>query len=213
MDLAHPSPKQFVVTTVVAAVVAWVPWATVVALFAETNWPDVGRDFVALLLFIATGYFAYVAKKNSGEARTEAKEARVEAQVVGEKMETLHADAKVARRAAQVAVQVAVASDKKGDLRDIVLDKIAGHTNGEFAALKAEKEELQKRVEALLLEKPPPDLEEAIIHAAETIDNVADAVKAPKSGTRIGKSKKPRDPDSRERHDDTPSGEFKAGGS
>jgi hypothetical protein len=206
MDLAHPSPKEFALASIAATVVAWVPWASAQAIFAETTWPDVGRDLVGILGLIVTGYFAYLAKRNAGEAKVEAREAKVETQAVNEKVGTFNTDARAARetaiQAAKVAVKVAAESEKKHDRRDEKLDIIANHTNGEFAALKRERDELRKFKEQVLLEQTPPTVAQKLEHIERAVEEV---LETSKSGTKLPRVVA-RDPNTRERADD-PKGE------
>ncbi len=174
-------------------------------LFAETSWPDVGRDFVALLYMTVSSYFIYLARRDAGKAKTAADATGVKLDTVGATVDTVNTKVdtvteKTTRAAvlAKTAAQVAVASDKKADARGDLLAKVAEHTNGEYAALKAERDELRKWKEGVLAAQPPPAAVEAIMHVAETVDAVADKVGAPKSGTKL----KARDPATRERKDD-----------
>ena len=199
-DLSDPNPKTFTATALIAAVAAWVPWTVLTSVLAETQWPDVGRDFVALLYMAVSSYFIYLARRDAAGAKaaTEATGAKVEETSIelNTKADAAKDQATKAARLAHTAAQVAVVSDKKADRRDEVLAQVAAHTNGEYAALKAERDELRRWKEEQLAAQVPVPVAQKIDHIAEAVDEV---LVTSKSGTKLGR---PRSPDARERRDD-----------
>jgi hypothetical protein len=194
---------------VIGSIVGSIP-ASIALVLAQTTWPDVGLELVktfgtvagAAIALIGTIY-AIKANTKAGEAKAEASAAKSAsvaaattvteaATALNTKADTAADAAAKAARLAHTAAQVTVSLDKKADKRGELLVEVAksqvqvaSHTNGEYARLMAERDELQKRVELLLLEKTPPTVASTIAHVAETVDAVADKVGAPKSGTKL----------------------------
>jgi hypothetical protein len=196
-------PKTFVLTAGVSAVIASVPWATAYVILADTNWPDVVLELVKTVAMIATGIFAVLAANRAGRAETKANEAGEKVDTAAESLGTAATlaatEAQKASLRAKVAVQQVVENEKRAERGREVLAQVASHTNGEFAALKAENAELRKWKEAQLAAAVPPAVVEKIDHLTEVVEEV---VETSKSGTKLGKAA--RDPNARERATDQP---------
>lgn len=174
------STKVVLLTFAGSAAGTVLPYATLRAVFADTTWPDVGLELVKTIGIIAGLFFAMIAANRAGGAKTEATEAKTaavaakaEVGTISTKVDAAAGEAQLAKVAAKNAVVVAVESEKRAAAGREVLKQMASHTNGEFAALKAERDELRRWKEAQLAASTPPDVVAQIGHLTEVVDEAS----------------------------------------
>lgn len=207
------NPKMVVLTAAVAVVPSW---AAIYTVFADTD--AVSAVWGGIITLFITKIFDWLMLRENNRklnALTDVigTKPTPSSPTLVEKADTAANEAAKAKMAARKAVEKVDLNEKEAAKGR---ERVERHTNGEFAAMKVELAELRRFKEESLLQQTPPlvqetlaDVANAVIHAAETSDAIADKLGASKSGTKLPRVKTRRDPDTRSRHDDTPSGEFK----
>jgi len=168
-------------------------------LLAETNWPDVGLEFVKTLAMIATGILAAVAAKRATEAKTEAQDAKTAGQAAATSAGTAATSADEAAMTATTAARMSKAAavhaadaSKRADAGFKTLKTIENQTNGNLEAMRSELIDIRTKYEDLLRATPPEQVVSDMKQLKETTESIADTVKAPKSSTKM-KAIKPED--------------------
>jgi hypothetical protein len=210
---ADISPRTVLLTAGVSFVTVAVPWAAIYTtfgtIFADTDAASAVWGGI-ITLFITKLFDWIMLRENNrklnalaevvGTKPTKDSPTLVEqAGTLGTAATLAATEAQKASLRAKVAVQQVVENEKRAERGREVLAQVASHTNGEFAAIKAENAELRRWKEAQLAASVPPAVVEKIDHLTEVVEEV---VETSKSGTKLGKPA--RDPNARERATDQP---------
>lgn len=193
VHLTDLSPKSVAIASLSTTVAAMVPWVAITSMLADTTWPDVAKEFIALLYMVGSGYLLIINRRDTSAAKAEASAVKTQTQRIRTKLRTVDKKVDEAAHAAKTAARVAKDSDEKAEGDRLILAEVASHTNGEFAKVQKERDELWRRVEAMLKDQLPPAVEPIIARVAKTVELIAE-----KSGV----IKLHRDPNARERATD-----------